>query len=270
MNSGIIPLATTQKDRGGHSSQHLTTLGIRYADGIVSIEDFSQHKSLEESSHGVWQAVHATFAVALEKSPKLCECLAALTADGISTAKVSVVWSGDGTSGDSGQVLRAFKSACIRTTRKATVKSDSCKVSLQLGRGGIAQRSNFRQYERNWAKEYHQEHVEQKKQERELVQKLATKFGSQLTALMPPVREAVFRELLKNAEFGVELRKIAGESKLNSQQAAEILGIDQSLVLRYARRGTIGTKVGPRRYIFDRADIERFKMVPRPVGKRLS
>lgn len=53
---------------------------------------------------------------------------------------------------------------------------------------------------------------------------------------------------------------------LTAKQVAIELDISHSLVRRYCREGRLGQKIGGR-YIITSDDLEKFKQIPRKVGK---
>lgn len=57
---------------------------------------------------------------------------------------------------------------------------------------------------------------------------------------------------------------------LTTEQAAEFLGIDASLVRKYAREGRIGIRLSPRHIVFDVDELKAFSLVERTVGKHHS
>lgn len=59
------------------------------------------------------------------------------------------------------------------------------------------------------------------------------------------------------------------DSYLTTAQAAELLGMDRSAVLRAIRQGRLpATRYGPRMVLLKRADVEAYRTAPRHPGGR--
>jgi excisionase family DNA binding protein len=55
--------------------------------------------------------------------------------------------------------------------------------------------------------------------------------------------------------------------RYTTQEAAEVLGLDPSIVRRYCRLGRLGERIG-RNFSITESQLKRFQEKPRPRGRR--